>query len=58
MKKDKVTLQKTSQNLVRVNNYFESAVAKVKEQYDLKDASTRNDPPDTISRIHNALSGF
>ena len=32
MKKDKVTRQKTSQNLVRINNYFESAVAKVKEQ--------------------------
>ena len=45
-KADKLTFQRTSQDVTKINNYFESTVAKalVKEQYALKDASTTNGP--------------
>lgn len=43
-------LRKTSRNVASINNYFKSTVAKVKKQYDLKDASITNGPQGTISQ--------
>ena len=42
MRAESVTIKEASQNLSQINNYFISTVAKVKKQYDLKDASATN----------------
>ena len=42
MRAEGVTIKEASQNLSYINKHFESTVTKVKEQYDLKDASATN----------------